>query len=181
VIIFFIGFGFSDIDDYDGIRLETGGRFCGDLEGLPSVVFRSGILLPISCDVPIGFWYDLSGTGRMVPEMAFFPSGSFWIRRPERPSWVTSLDSIDTLTVSGGQQYSTFYFTNNQIGSIPASLGKPNLMILIVNNNNLTTLPEYIFTESELARFDVRNNMFSVRKKEWIAGRVRSLNNNWLV
>jgi hypothetical protein len=25
----------------------------------------------------------------MAPEMAFFPCGSFWIRRPERPSWVS--------------------------------------------------------------------------------------------
>jgi hypothetical protein len=53
--MFFIVFGCLDLDDYDGIRLETVGRFWGDLEGLPSVVFRSGILLPISCDVPIGF------------------------------------------------------------------------------------------------------------------------------
>jgi hypothetical protein len=56
VIMCFIGFGCLDIDDYDGIRLETVGRFFWDLEGFPSKVFRSGILLPISCDVPVGFW-----------------------------------------------------------------------------------------------------------------------------
>jgi hypothetical protein len=56
VIMCFMVFGCLDIDDYDGICLETVGRFCWDLDGFPSVVFRSGILLPISCDVPFGFW-----------------------------------------------------------------------------------------------------------------------------
>jgi hypothetical protein len=56
VIMCLIVFVCLDINDYDGIRLETVGRFCWDLEGFPSVVFRSGILLPISCDVPFRFW-----------------------------------------------------------------------------------------------------------------------------